>query len=393
MKILMVSSFLPYPITSGGHIRLYNTIIRLSKHHEITLVAEMRTNQTDADIAELKKYCKAVYTFQRKKQWTIQNICKAFFSLDSFLVVGHTLPEMKSKIADLLSHEDFDIIDVETFYVMQNLPTTTLPIVLMEHNIEYQAYEKFTVQKVPSFLRPLFLWDVWKMQRAEEACWKSVTKLVSLSPVEAGEMGRKDVIIAPNGVDTKVFTFVDPKKKFTVREKKILFIGTFQWIQNVTSCRYILQKIWPALYAKCKAEGVDISMWVVGRSIPESIKALGSEGVIFDENADEASVVFASSHVLLFPVSIAVGTSLKLFEAMASGLPVVTSPLGIRGTELSNGENVLLAQSEDEFIDGVYRLLTDEKLYTFIAKNAREYVEKNFSWDEIIKHLEKEAFS
>lgn len=76
MKILMVSSFLPYPLYSGGHIRLYNLLKRLKKNNVITLVCEIRDYQSQKDIQEIEKVCNKVITVPRRKQWSILNILK-----------------------------------------------------------------------------------------------------------------------------------------------------------------------------------------------------------------------------------------------------------------------------------------------------------------------------
>src|SRR5579872_4279560 len=128
MRILIVSSFLPYPLHSGGHVRLYNLMKHLARHHKLTLVCEKRPNQTEKDITEVKKLCEEVYCVDRKKQWSPLNIAKTSVSTFPFLLVGHTLPEMKAILVALLRDKAFDLIHVETFYVMQNLPKTYLPI-------------------------------------------------------------------------------------------------------------------------------------------------------------------------------------------------------------------------------------------------------------------------
>ncbi|HEX8932317.1 MAG TPA: hypothetical protein VF810_04130, partial [Patescibacteria group bacterium] len=179
MKILLVSSYLPYPLHSGGHIRLYNLIKELAGKHEITLICEKRSHQTPEDIQELAKICKKVVTVDRRKQWSWQNIAKTTTTLNSFLVTGHTHPEMRQKIMDELVRESFDLIHVETFYIMQNLPVTALPVVLVDHNIEYQVYKRF-VDKAPKLLRPLLLLDVAKIKRDEEFAWQSATKVVAV---------------------------------------------------------------------------------------------------------------------------------------------------------------------------------------------------------------------
>src|SRR6185437_356403 len=136
MRILLVSSYLPYPLFSGGNVRLYNLIKRLSSRHQITLVCEKRAYQSQKDIEQLKKFCENVITVNRRKQWSVENIIKTGFSNSPFLITGHTSSAMQNIIEDQLRQKQFDLIHIETFYVAQNLPETDIPVVLVEHNIE-----------------------------------------------------------------------------------------------------------------------------------------------------------------------------------------------------------------------------------------------------------------
>ena len=141
MNVLIISSFLPYPLYSGGQIRLYNLIKRLSEKHEITLVCEQRDHQTSADLAQIKAICHEVITVPRKKQWSLKNIAKTGFSSEAFLINGHTSLPMRLIIEQILEQKRVDLIHVETSYVMQNVPETRVPILLIEHNIEYLVYQ------------------------------------------------------------------------------------------------------------------------------------------------------------------------------------------------------------------------------------------------------------
>ena len=184
MKILMVSSYLPYPLFSGGHIRLFNLMKNLKKDgHSITLVCEKRDHQSQNDIKNVSKVCDRVITFNRKKQWTPKNIVSAGFSKNSFLTVGHRLPEMEKAIKEELAREKYDLIHIETFYVFQNVPKTKLPTVLTEHNIEYLVYKRYA-DKAPLIARPLLSLDVLKIKNEEKGWWKKATKLVAGSPQE-----------------------------------------------------------------------------------------------------------------------------------------------------------------------------------------------------------------
>ncbi len=395
MRILMVSSFLPYPLFSGGHVRLYNIIKELSKKHVITLVCEQREYQTDKDVKEVTKFCKDVITVPRKKQWTVANIMKTGFSPFPFLLVGHSSPEMKEAIKQVIKSSPFDLIHVETFYVMQNLPKTSLPVVLVEHNIEYLVYKRFS-NTIPALLRFPLLIDVSKMQYWEEQFWKQADRLVAVSQEDKKMMGRNDVVIVPNGVDVNKLKVENGKLKIKEEEKRILFIGDFKWVQNRDAARWILTEIWPKtqksklpLRSEASKSQNSLKLWIVGRNIPESIKNLTNDkDIVFDERADDTVEIFKNATVLLAPVRVGGGTSFKILEAMASGVPVITTSLGATGLGAQDGKEILIADEADTIVEKLTELLSDIELYTKIAKNARKLIEKNFDWRIIVKKLE-----
>jgi len=382
MKILMVSSYLPYPLFSGGHIRLYNIIKNLSEKHEITLVCEKRENQNQADINNVAKICKKLITVDRKKQWSAKNIIQTALSLGPFLVTGHKSPEMKEAIEKLLLEENFDLIHVETFYVMQNLPKTNIPVVLVEHNIEYLVYERF-VKKSPVLFKPFLYLDILKLKRAEMYFWKKAKKIIAVSKKEAELMNRVDVEVVPNGVDLDKFKM--KKLPPSQNGKRILFIGDFKWIQNRDSIVYIIKNIWPRISAK----NPDLKLWVVGREIPDSIKKLGNSSIIFDENApDETQLIFQSADILLSPIRVGGGTNFKILESMASGTPVITTALGNEGINAKDREEIIICEKPEEFVSKALLLLSDDYLYEKLSRNGRKFIEKNFDWKNIAQELD-----
>lgn len=379
MKILVVSSFLPYPLHSGGHVRLYNLLSRLSRNHEITLVCEKRAIQRAEDLEEVSKICK-VYTVPRGKQWSLKNILKAGFSKNPFLITGHTNSQMKKIISNLLSQNSYDLIHVETSYVFQNLPQNIkIPVVLVEHNVEYMVYKKFA-QSAPFFIRPILYLDIAKLEKIEKDFWKSADKLVAVSQREAQIMNADYIV--PNGVDTDKF-------KLYSGGNKILFIGDFKWLQNRDSAQFILNEIWPKVIDSKRVKKEN-SLWVVGRKIPEYIKKIGGENVVFDENSpSDTYEIYKQSKILLAPIRVGGGTSFKILESMASGVPVVTTSLGNEGIGAKDKESVVLADSAEEFAYAINTLLEDKDYFETIAKNARKLIEQKYSWDKISLELER----
>lgn len=387
MNILIVSSYLPFPLFDGGSIRLYNLIKVLSKHHKITLISEIRSHQTEADIREVKKFCEDVFVISHRKPWSPGNIIKSGFSPFPLLLVMHTFREMKQKIVDILNEKRFDVIHVETFYVFQNLPKTYLPIVLVEHNIEYLVYARFA-KTAYAFLKPFLYLDIMKIKYWEEKYWKKAAEICSVTEEEKRSMPARTIVV-PNGVDVSVYA---PTKMKTNRKmKKVLFIGSFKWIQNIVSARWIITEIWPKILETIEKKNLDIIplLWIVGKNIPGELLAYKTDSIVFDENApNETWKIYKETDIQLAPIKVGGGSSYKILESMASGVPVVTTSLAASALGAKKDSELLVADDAQGLADHVVKLLQNQACYEKIRKNARVLVEQRYNWEKIAMTLE-----
>jgi glycosyltransferase involved in cell wall biosynthesis len=404
MKILMISSYLPYPLFSGGQVRLYNLIKELSGRHDITLICEKRSYQTDDDVAQVKKICKDVIYISRKKQWSFANIIKAGFSPRSFLVTGHTNAEFEQKICETLKKNKFDLIHVETYYVIRNLldvrrkiyNVRSVPVVLCEHNIEYKVYEKYK-DRAPLFLRPLLKIDINKIRKEEEFYWKKADALVAVSREDQAVMKKAgcDSSLVSNGVNTEQFAFTNYEKRSAAfkNEKRILYLGDFTWIQNRDAVTFIIKEIFPEIQKELRTRNHElrVRLWIVGRKIPEAIRSLTNDpDIMFDEESSGLPTenIFQNASVLLAPIRIGGGTSYKILEAMSCGTPVVTMQMSADAISAADGQDIMVGNNSKQLAEKSLVLLTNDILYKTIAKNGRALVEKNYTWKEIGKKLE-----
>lgn len=395
MNILVISSYLPFPLHSGGQVRLYNLIKELSEKHTITLICEKRPHQTAEDVSQVKKICKKVITVPRRKQWSPENVLKSTLSASSFLVTGHTQVLLREKIKEALAADTFDVIHVETFYVLQNLPEVQIPIVLVEHNIEYQVYKRF-VDRAPFPLRPLLAVDIAKIKKEESAAWYRAKTVVAVSEEDKKVIQKSGVQphVVANGVNTDQFRLKNITQGFNQVEKKVLFMGDFTWLQNTDSATFILKEIWPKINLQLKTQNAkqDIKLWIVGRKIPDSIKNLIDDTfVLFDEksSAKPTPEIFSEASVLLAPIRVGGGTSYKILESMACGTPVVTMPMSAAAINAVDGEQILVGENAKELAKKTVTILQDEKMYEKIAKQGRKLIEEKYTWKMLGKQLEE----
>jgi polysaccharide biosynthesis protein PslH len=395
MKILMVASYLPFPLFSGGHVRLFNLIKELSEKHDVTLICEKRPYQNEEDIKQVEKICNKVITVNRKKQWSVENIIVSIFSPNSFLVTGHSHGEMRSRISTELANKQYDLIHVETYYVFQNVPSVSLPIVLTEHNIEFMVYKRF-VDTLSVLLRPMFGIEINKIKNEEEAFWQKATRLVAVSKSDAKIMEEKGLkpAIVPNGVDTDKFSLKQRVVSRDSQAKKILFIGDFKWIQNLDAAKFIIEEIWPLINKeqRTKYSEQEVKLWIVGRKIPESIRSLSNDpNIFFDEESAirPTEELFQEANLLLAPIRVGGGTSYKILESMSCGTPAVTMLMSADAIEAEDNNNIMVGENAQELADKAIQLLTDPKLYEKVSHNGRRLIEEKYTWKKIGKDLEK----
>ena len=265
MKILMLTPYLPYPLLSGGQIRTFNLLKKLSKKHQITLFALIKEDSERQYISELEKYCYQVKVFKRsKKPFTITNIIKTAFSSFPFLVIRNHAKQTVSAVKKELEAGGFDLIHAETFYMMPHIPATKIPIILVEQTIEYLGYESFARKNNLGILKILLSIDINKIKKWEHHYWNSCTKLIVMSEEDKKLISEEidnpaKIDVVSNGVDVGWF---ESKPKNLPDSPTILSVGTFKWLPNVEAVEFLVEQIWP----KIKKLLPQTNLWIVGNA-------------------------------------------------------------------------------------------------------------------------------
>lgn len=387
MKILMLVPYLPTITMSGGQTRWYNIIRYLAKDNEITLFSLIKDESEKKLIPELQKYCKKVKVFTRpKKPWTLRNILFSVLGPFPLLVVRNWSFDERRALEKELQEEKYDLIHTETFYVMPHLGKTDIPIVQVEQTIWHEVYKHHVMTEIPKMLRPLFLLDVAKIIFWEKYYWKKADSLFAVSQEDQEVMRRllpgKSVSIIPNGVDC---SYYKEKKIKRVLPQRILYgVSNFEWLQNQEAVKILLDDIWPKLKKKYLAEA---KVWIVGRKMPEWIKkrSVEDKDVIVTENIADARDAYTSASVMVTPIKGGGGTRIKILEAMAAGLPVISTSIGVAGLNVTDGKNVFIADTTEDFVEKASLLLRDRKRAEDIGKSGQEHVKKYFDWKSIVK--------
>lgn len=385
MKVLMLTPYLPYPLLTGGQTRSYNLIKRLSKlGHEITLFCLTKNSSERKYVPELKKYCVGVQVFSRSENpWTLENILKTGFSFYPFLVIRNWAKGEKEAIEQKIKEEKFDLIHAETFYVMPHIPKTEVPILLVEQTIEYLVYRHFAKESRFLFLKPLFYFDVAKMKYWELKYWRKAAKVVAMSDedrkIMLSELPKLDVDIVPNGVDSEYFGAPVVKRS---KDKVILYLGNFTWLQNREAVDILVRRIWPTI----KKSLPGVKLWIIGKSAKSFFANLSSKDIKVGEVKDVRKV-YQKASLLVAPIFGEGGTRYKNLESFASGLPVVTTSIGIRGIEARDEGQVIIRDNPEDIAKAAVELILNPKLSRKIASSAGKLVKEQYDWDTIAEKL------
>lgn len=387
MKILMLTPYLPYPLLTGGQTRSFNLIKRLSSlGYEITLFSLVKSGDERKYVGQLEKFCKEVQVFSRsEKPWTVLNILKTGFSFYPFLVIRNWAKGEKSAIAEKLNTKKFDLIHAETFYVMPHIPQTKIPILLVEQTIEYLVYSHYAESYPNLGLKPFLYFDVLKMKYWEKKFWAQANKVVAMSEEDKKIMLSQSpnlrVDIVPNGVDSEFFG-----KSIVERSKTpiVLYLGNFTWLQNREAVKVLVEKVWPRL----KSDVPSTELWIIGKDAQKFFPNLSTDNIRVKEVSDIREV-YQRASVLVAPIYGGGGTRYKNFEAFASGLPVVTTSIGIRGIDAKDGVQVIIRDEPDQIAKAAALLLSNSVLAKRIADNAKKLVKNKFDWDPIARNLSR----
>lgn len=225
MNILFISAILPYPLYSGGQVRIYNLLKQLSKEHTITLFSFIRSNEEKKYVKELS-FLKETQVFLRGNVWQVPYVFRAFTSSLPLLMASYENRQMKQALVREIRNHQYDLIHIEPFYVYPSLPLLSVPLVVVEHNIEYMVYGAYADQFFLPLLRPFFRWDIDKLRTQEQYIWKQAKKIITVSGGDKEEIiktvGKDQVMVVENGVDVKMFTY--NTKSFAQKEYLLLYI-------------------------------------------------------------------------------------------------------------------------------------------------------------------------
>lgn len=379
-RVLMLTPYLPYPPVSGGRMRTYSLVKRLAEDHDITLVCFGRPEEREFDLSPMAAFCELLVIGRPASPSTARAALMTLTSIRPITMRLYTTPEMKSTLAELIRERDFDVVHVESFYMLQNLPPGHgLPVLLSEPAIEHVAWWRHAQVAQPLYQRPGIALEALKMRIFGVRAWRAVDVVGTMSANDAGIIAKSGATTtpAPNGVDVHFFR-PDPEQQRS--PATAIFMGDYKYFPNTDAVLYFIREIMPLIRAK----RADFELLLLGKDPPPEILAYSNDpttSVTATGLVDDTRPYLTKATVFVCPLRSGSGTRFKLMEALACGLPVVSTSIGAEGLNATDGEHILFADSPQGFADAVLRVLGNVQIAQALGQQGREWVVEHHAWD------------
>jgi len=388
MNILFLSTRSPYPLISGHSLRTYHILKGAAQKHNVILVTfiqEPEHELKEENLERLRSFCREVYPFRIPVDMSRFSLgISLFLNLFSplpFVAKKYDAPMMRQKIREIIKKEHIDLVHVDLLpLTVYNNEYEHLPKILVNHNVEsIRLYRWF--QTEPNILKKVYLGIQWsKLRLFERSAMRKFDSCVVVSETDKRlleEMGVSSrLFVVPNGTDTEFFKSTGKK---TV-ENSVLWLGHMDVHTNKDAVLYFWREIYPLL----REQRPMVRVTFLGTAPPKEISdaAKRNEQVTVTGFVDDIRPYLDEAAVMVVPIRIGSGTRLKILDAMAMGKAIVSTSVGCEGINVSDGRNILIADTPEDFTDKTIELLKNEGLRSNLEKNALKLA-KTYDWNLI----------
>lgn len=378
---LVLAPRFPLPKHSGTQIREYHALVALAERFDVTLVSLVQDDGAMEYVSELENMGVSVETVQhdRSRNESLARFCT---TTDSYRVCRFVTPEFRRRVSSVCEQREFDLIWVNFATTLPALPgSVSAPVVVDEHNEDIRSWESFFDGGL--LMRAFARANIWKLHRFNRRITDRVDAFLAVSEADA-ERTRTwaegtPVWTVPNGVETDMFETDDSA---SVADEVVRFVGSLDVRMNVDALDWFTREVWPAVVDRRP----DAEFEIVGRNPTEAVLKLDEiAGVRVRGPVDSVVPYYDSAALTVAPFRFGGGSKLKVLESLSMRRPVVSTPTGSVGLDVSSDVGVVVREDSSEFANAVVELLADPTKRTRLGDAGREFVTRNYAWTEIMR--------
>ncbi len=391
LNVVIVTSELPWPATTGYRIRILNLALRLAPRHRITFIAYSSDEAEAAAVALGQHGIEAlvvnrVIPVKSGPLFYARLVANLGSSLP-YSVSSHSSEVLRRAVRSCRDRHRIDLWQAEGTALFGALGELNGACkVIMAHNVESLIWQRH----LESETHPLKRWYIkqqqHKFERFERHALAAANRVVVVSAQDASlvreRFGVRRVDVVDNGIDRAYFGAVQAERE----PRQILFLGSLDWRPNLDAVGLLLDRIFPAVQASEPLA----RLCLVGRKPPDSLvrRIQGLENVELHADVPDVRPYLARSGVMVVPLRIGGGSRLKILESLAAGLPVVSTRIGAEGLDLEPGRDFMQGDTVDEIVRALIDCIRRPGSAQAQAERVRRYVLDRYDWDRLASQLE-----
>ncbi len=392
MKVLQLCHRLPYPPSDGGSIAMHQiTEGLLNQGISVKVLAlsptllETSSKHIDDNYVKQTGFESVSIDTQVKYIPALVNL----FSSKSYNIERFHSKRMEETIKDVLLRDHFDIIQLEGLYLTPYIPLirslSGSPILFRSHNIEHFIWLRLARASRHPFKKMYLQFLATRLKKYEDNIIHEVDGLVAISDIDKqffidrGFTGPS--IVIPAGMPE--LTVHD--KELSRENKSVFHLGSMDWRPNQEGVIWFLKKVWPLVIA----EMPDLKFYLAGKRMPENFHQYANQHVVVVGEVDNAIEFLLTKNVMVVPLLSGGGMRVKIIEGMAASKVIVSTTIGAEGIGCKHGDHIYLADRPEDMARYILHCIDHPEEAEQIGKQAREFVQRHYSLERIIKKLIK----
>ncbi len=396
MRILFLTSEFPYPPYAGAPLRNFGLITGLAAEHEVWLLSFRAGALQETMQTPLHACCREIRTFPVPERGIADRLRDLILSERADLACRYDAPVFAGQLREWLEAVEFDLIQIENLEMAVFLPIIKatrpdVPILYDAHNAEYALQERIyqtergALSRLPGAAYSYV--QARRIRRLEYAVCRQVDYIVAVSDTDATLLRRlgcqTPIAVVPNGILSDRYDRPDTAG-VTLESVALVFTGKMDYRPNVDATLWFAEEVLPLI----RHELSDAHFYVVGQSPHPRLDVLrGRAGITLTGLVPDVLPFLQAASTFVVPLRIGSGTRLKVLEAMAAGCPIVSTRTGAEGLYVTDGRELLLADTAKEFAQAVVRLHREPEQARQLGLEARRFVRERYDWSVLLPRL------
>ncbi len=395
MRILLLTPQRPYPPHQGTTLRNFNLVKELAKRHRVSVLTFLEPDQDADDPGPLPDLCEWVETIPVPPRSTGLRLRQLLATSRPDMSWRLWSPVLNQRLAERLSGESFDVVEIEGIEMTPYLPTIKAaqprPLIIYDaHNAEWilqQRAFQADIKNPRRWIAAFYSWMQWhRLRRYEAQLLQQVDHTVAMSAPDKVALRNvapsAPITVVPNGVDLAAYLHYRGPSIL----HDLVFIGKMDFRPNIDAVLWFANEVLPLIQAKRP----QTTFAVVGQRPHPRLDVLRDDPTITITGfVDQVHPYLAGARVYVVPLRVGGGTRLKLLEAMAMQKPIVSTTVGAEGFPVVNGKELLLADDPLSFAEEVLKLLESPTLRAKLALAGQHFARAGYGWDTLVPQLEK----